>query len=164
MHVGVNLTSEEFSKLHNALCHMSSLATSIRDGQHEKWADELEKEIAVIREDILKAAYDADGKMFDKLHDHYRKVGEEFNAETTWSMYEVEDLREEHAYPGVGKLLHKNHWGKNPVVVDIEGNTWLSLFKAADKAIRESGDLHHCFIEGFGFDPEEGLLVLHTGS
>jgi|GEM_PF-1896149 hypothetical protein len=69
-----------------------------------------------------------------------------------------------HPYVGATEVSYPAdmQWGKASSV-KIEGPTWLDLWKAADKAIQESGDEHHVFIEDF-YELENGVLQLHTGS
>ena len=160
MHVDLHLDKNEFSKLHNELCSLNAMVAKLR-GRDIDIAAQLERHVEKIYE-ILQPAYDADGEMFDTLHDHYHGAGEAFGARTTWSMYEVEDLREKHTYEGAKKVVHSSHWGGGTPVVELDGDTWLHLFMAADKAICQSGDMHHCFIEGFIQKGDE--LHLQTGS
>ena len=75
---------------------------------------------------------------------------------TIWSITEVDNLVSTHPYTNAKTVTHKDHWGETedgeeigPVVVPINGNTWAALYVAANAAIRDSGDSHHCYIEGF---------------
>lgn len=167
MHVGANLTPEQFSNVHNALYYLRCVRDKIEtkfgtEGAKDILA-EIEKQEKVIREQF-KEAYEADSKAFDNLYNHYDQVRNKHGLSTSWSVYEVENLELHHPYKGAGILLHKHHWGDKPVTVPIEGNTYEALYIAADAAIRQSGDMHHSFIEGFEYNDEEGLLILHTGS
>lgn len=161
MQVGVTLTPEEFTKLHNALCHLSNSANAVAQLGHEKDAEAIAEEVEVIRA-LLKPAYDADEKEFTKRLEHFRAEGAEFDAATAWSMYEVEDLNTESTFPEAKSVTYKSHWGGHTPVVPLTGTTWLHLFIAADAAIRQSGDMHHIYIEAF--TQEGDTLILHTGS
>jgi hypothetical protein len=82
-----------------------------------------------------------------------------------WSIYEVEDLGQPHPYKGAMQICYRDHWGDEPVFRAITGTTWADLYAAADRAILESGDQHHIFIERFKPNPAEPLqLILQTGS
>ena len=59
-------------------------------------------------------------------------------------------------------IIYSKHWGK-PVEVEIAGNTWLDVYKAADECIIKSGDMHHIFIEDFR-PTKDGKMELLTGS
>lgn len=49
----------------------------------------------------------------------------------------------------------------NKVVGDVILNpTWLDVWKAADKAVRESGDLHHIYLEGVEFKRMVGEIMV----
>ena len=94
---------------------------------------------------------------------HYESVGEALGCvDSTWSMYGVEDMADLHRYSNVTKVVYKEHWGKNPVSVPVQGNSWVALFVAANECIRLSGDVHHRFIEAFEQDGDQ--LILSTGS
>lgn len=167
MHVGANLTPQQFSNVHNALyylrCVRDKIETKFGSEGAKDILEEIEKQENVIREQFADA-YRKDNEMFQSLMDHYDAAGKTFDARTTWSMYEVPNMRSKHPYVGAGLLLHKHHWGEKPITVEIKGDTWLDLYQAADEAIRASEDLHHSFIEGFDYNEEEGQLILHTGS
>jgi hypothetical protein len=95
--------------------------------------------------------------------DHYDNVGYRLGIHSTvWSMSEVDDLDSPHPYRGAQTLVYNAHWGEKPVYVPIVGTTWADLWVAADAAIKQSGDNHHVFIEGFEQASED--LYLHTGS
>lgn len=66
-----------------------------------------------------------------------------------WSLYEVENLYDEHPYGDGIEIAYTDHWGDKTVGTEVNGCTWLDLYIAADKLIRESGDEHHVFIEAF---------------
>ena len=69
----------------------------------------------------------------------------------------------EHPFLGATKLTYKDHLGPKEVSVEIKGNLWSDLWKAADAAIRASGDSHRVFVEGFrAHKTEKGVLVLST--
>ena len=64
-------------------------------------------------------------------------------------------------------LRYKDFFDEFDVSVTIEGPTWLDAWKAADQAIRESGDCHHVFIERLDVARDADgnrVVVLQTGS
>lgn len=50
------------------------------------------------------------------------------------------------------------------IEIPIDGPRWLDLYIAADKAIAESGDDHHRFIEDFRVGTDRSTVILSTGS
>ena len=161
MHVGVTLTPKEFSKLHNALCELDQLAETVSDIGHNNEGKLIESEVKAIRA-VLTPAYDADSAKFNELSKMYADEGEAFSAATIWSMYEVDNMRNNHSFEGALTVTHQTHFGEIIPVVAIQGKSWAALYCAADAAIKQSGDMHHVFIEGFTQHGE--TLVLHTGS
>lgn len=138
MNCAPTLTSEEFKILHNTLCDLDRIQDSRVQSLVER-----------IRKEALKGAYAQDNSAFDRKWEHYHRVREEYGLQTTWSVYEVEDLFQQHAYPGAAYVIYDQHWGDGEVVRAIDGNTWVDLYRAADAAILASGDGHHTFIEAF---------------
>jgi len=114
----------------------------------------------------LDRSYDLDDDSDDDdeftKSDHYDDVGDKLGLSTIWSMFEVDDLNSPHPYRGAQTLVYKDHFGEKPVYVPIAGITWADLWVAADAAIKQSGDNHHVFIEGFAQGSE--YLFLRTGS
>lgn len=138
MNCAPTLTSEEFKILHNTLCDLDRIQDSRVQSLVER-----------IRKEALKGAYAQDNSAFDRKWEHYHRVREEYGLQTTWSVYKVEDLFQQHAYPGAAYVIYDQHWGDGEVVRAIDGNTWVDLYRAADAAILASGDGHHTFIEAF---------------
>lgn len=136
MYCDVTITAEDFKTIHNTLWELEYKGLSGAEGA------------ARIRA-ALNEAYAQDNSAFDRKWEHYHRVREEYGLQTTWSVYEVEDLFQQHAYPGAAYVIYDQHWGDSEVVRAIDGNTWVDLYRAADAAILASGDQHHCFIEHF---------------
>jgi hypothetical protein len=100
----------------------------------------------------------------DEKFDYYNQVREDLGLNAVWSIFEVENLSERHPFVGVTKVIYRAY-GSGDHEVTIEGDTWKSLYIAADTLIRDSGDGHHIFIEDFkqsSINPE--ILFVTTGS
>ena len=85
---------------------------------------------------------------------------------SNWSVDGVDDFSLQHDYPSARKVVYtrtSQTLGKLVFESEIQGKTWLDLYKAANKCIVDSGDLHHVFIEGFNL-MKDGNLELFTGS
>jgi len=155
MNCSPTLSAEDFGKLHNAKCELHAVLQSLEGVVHDRLYARFSKALADL-EASLAGAYAQDEKVFDERSTHYRSVSDELNAMSIWSMYEVEDLRQPHPYAGAEVV---RYLGKT---VQISGTTYVDLFRAADQAIRLSGDGHHVFIECFS---QNGFaLELSTGS
>lgn len=145
------MTRDEFKTIHNSLYNL----------QYGDQPD-VEREVERIRA-ALKGAYTQDHTMFERLSDHYQKVKETLGLQAIWSIYDVQDMLSKHPYGDVDSVSYGDHWGDSgDIVVAINGITWAALYAAADQAIRQSGDGHHVFIEGF--KRRGNTLVLSTGS
>lgn len=156
------LTTEEFKRIHNALCNLDMITENLGGVIHESLHEKLLKAKETIRE-CFKRAYDEDDRLFKDRSSHYSEICSKIGASTVWSKYEVEDLTKKHNLGEVRYLVYKDHWGDSPVSVPVKGNTWEALYRAADSAIRKSGDSHHIFIEQFYVQPD-GTVLLSTGS
>jgi hypothetical protein len=162
MNCSPTLTAKEFSDIHNAKCELNSILQSTEGVIHPKLQERLEKALEQINKGLANA-YKLDEEAYEKKSAHYDKISEENGFTTIWSVYEVADLNAPFAGAAT-KLAYKDHWGKKEVVVPINGNTWVDLWRAAEAAIKQSGDTHHIFIEAFIPSNVTGVLVLSTGS
>lgn len=156
----LNLSPEDFSKLHNAKCRLVAFAQKIDGVLLESLQSELVQAIAEI-DVVLSPAYAADETMSNVRAAHYEAIGTEIDAMSVWTIDTVEDLNAEHTFGDI-KLVTYRGTGRG-VHTNVLGPTWKDLFRAADDAIRLSGDHHHIFIEGFNLT-KPGVLMLHTGS
>lgn len=159
MNCDVTLTADEFKVLHNSLCDLNQLA-------YYHHVPKVEEIVERIRRVALKSAYEQDNQAFDQKHAQYRHWQEHHGLKSIWSLYQVESMTQLHDYGDAEYVVYDEHWGNGGEVVRrIEGHDWLSLYRAADSAIRASGDTHHCFIEAFTpIEDKPGHLRLHTGS
>jgi hypothetical protein len=152
MNCNPTLTATEFKTIHNALCYLDRLDN-----------DEVDRLVETIR-GALKNAYDQDAKAFDSKMDYYSSVREDLGLDAIWSMYEVENLSQPHPFEGVKKVIYRAY-GSGDHEVAINGSTWAALYVAGNALIRDSGDQHHIYIEGFersSINPE--ILFMSTGS
>jgi hypothetical protein len=114
------------------------------------------KEIIEEMEKGLADAYKQDHSAFDRKMDHYKQIAKENGFMSIWNVFEVEDLTAPHS------LINNELYYTFADCVQIEGDTWVDVYRAADKLIRRSGDEHHVFIEGFYLDKSNLFLI--TGS
>lgn len=153
MNCNPTLTAEEFKVIHNTLWDLEYRGLDGKVGAERIRA-------------ALKGAYEQDNQAFDQKHAQYRHWQEHHGLKSIWSLYQVESMTQLHDYGDAEYVVYDEHWGNGGEVVRrIEGHDWLSLYRAADSAIRASGDTHHCFIESFTpIADKPGHLRLHTGS
>jgi hypothetical protein len=149
MYCDVTLTANEFKEIHNTLWELQYKGMTADVGA------------ARIRA-ALKGAYEQEDADFKRRREHYDSVMEDLGLDAIWSVYEVADLNAPHPFAGAKTVLYRDHWGDNPVSVEINGLTWAALYVSANAAIRDSGDEHHVFIEQFTQSGDE--LILSTGS
>ena len=151
MYADVTLKAKDFETIHNALWQLQY--------GHAINVDNVVEQIRAALQDC----YQQDEAVFHARGEHFKEVRDSLGLTTIWSMYEVEDMSERHPYQGIRTLTYKNHWGEGgDVVVPVNGLTWAALYVAANAAIRESGDLHHVYIEDF--QQVDDTLILVTGS
>lgn len=165
MHSTVTLQPKDFRNIHNALCDLRSIRNDV-DGILSTQISKRINRVIQQLEIALRDAYDQETREDEKQNQHYQEVENELgNLKSIWSLYEVRDLRTDHYYRGARELLYKDHWGTNPIRVNIQGTLWKDLWLAADQAIQLSGDTHHIFVESFHKSKDEpGVLILSTGS
>jgi hypothetical protein len=161
MECDVTLTKDEFKQIHNALFYLDGLAQQLNGVINSELAAKLSKHTAEIRAGLA-GAYEQEHRAFKSKASTFEAARSKIGARAVWSIYEVEDMSLEHPWQNTTAVLYEDHWGDKPVQALIEGSTWADLYKAADIAIKRSGDEHHVFIEAF--DPKGEFLLLRTGS
>lgn len=157
----VTLRGEDFRTVHNTLCDLRSLVEQMTHSMIK--IDDVQRIIEGF-EAGLKDAYEQDNSAFDAKMDYYGEFKSENGLRSIWSMYElpVHGFLEKHPYPSDSFVCYTDHWGDGRKHYPVMGPTWGDVYRAADLAIRESGDDHHIFIEAFRVKGNE--LHLSTGS
>ena len=103
---------------------------------------------------------------FDNKFDYFDKIKEDASFKSIWSIYEISSMYDLSNLEAEN-LVYKDHWGhERAVSIPLPGGNlkWWDLWYAADKAIIESDDKHHVFIEDFQKSPDGKTLFLRTGS
>ncbi len=158
------LTKEDFSKVHNARCELHAILQTMDGVIHPKIHERLQKAFDLLTEGLT-SAYEAEDVAFSRISSHHTDIGEKNGFSSIWSIDHVQDLTANHPFSERTILSYKDHWGKKEVRVAIEGPTWVDLWRAADIAIKQSGDNHHIFIEHFVTHRfEASTIELGTGS
>ena len=163
MNCNPTLTAEEFKTIHNALWELDSVKAQLEDILKPELYLKLAKVTNTIREG-LKGAYQQDDAAFETRSSHYDLIRDELGLNSIWSIYKVDDLNNRHPFESARRVLYKDHWGAEPVSIEINGLTWSALYVAANACIRDSGDTHHVYIESFTPEDDGSILVLTTGS
>ena len=99
----------------------------------------------------------------DEKFNLYNEYAERNGLRTVWSMYNVTDFDTPSDITAT-TLVYADHWGPRAIVVTLPcGNkTWGELFRFADRAICQSDDDHHIYIEDFRVEGD--VVYLTTGS
>lgn len=160
----VTLRAEDFRTVHNTLCELRGLVERMTHSMIK--IDDVQRIVEGF-EQGLQDAYAQDNQVFESKMDYYSRFQTENGLRTVWSVYElpIHGFLEQHPFPGAIQLAYRDHWGDAAVFEEIKGTTWADLYRAADAAIRRSGDDHHIFIESFVVNPQHtAQLLLTTGS
>jgi hypothetical protein len=103
---------------------------------------------------------------FDERFEYFDTLKARNEFKSVWSIYEVQDVYGITGFEAEN-LVYKDHWGhEQAVTVPLPAGklTWYDLWVAADKAIIESEDRSHVFIEDFQKSKDGKTLFLRTGS
>ena len=113
------------------------------------------------RPGIYSARY-AGNHDFDKNMEEFRKIQEENNLFANWSYYEISpsDINKKHSFKNITSISYEGI--TIPFNKANKPKTWLDLWKISDQIMRQSGDTHHCFLEGWNF--QDSNLDVITGS
>ena len=100
---------------------------------------------------------------FDLKFNHFNNIQTTNRFKSIWSVYEVINIFDLSGLSGE-TLRYGDHWGEGTVVIPLPGGnlSWWDLWVAAEKAIEQSGDQHHMFIERFR--KKDNDIYLDTGS
>lgn len=104
------------------------------------------------------------GNALSQCIDWYRDLAHHMGIVTSvWSIFTVRDF---HEVPyQCTTLIYKDHWGPLPVRITFERPpTWADLWEGCEKAIRQSGDHHHIYIERISLRNDGKVMYLTTGS
>lgn len=153
------VTKEDFKNIHNSRVHLLHQVETLEGIIHPNLFKSISQELENLRKG-LQNLYKQENEWFNNRNNYFSSIQNKNNFISTWSIYEVSDLNEKFPFEAV---LVKYNSDDGPVEVNVEGNTWLDLWRAADKAIKESEDFHHTFIEKFS-PKNNGVVVLYTGS
>lgn len=161
MKSSLTLNPQEFTTIYNLQCQLHSISQRLEHLIHPS----IHSEIVDVRNKILTIlgpTLEKEDDDFDKNIEEFRKIQEENNLFANWSYYEISPSD-----------INKKHFFKNITSISYEGitipfnktnkpKTWLDLWKISDQIMRQSGDTHHCFLEGWNF--QDGNLDVITGS
>ena len=107
-----------------------------------------------------------DDSEFDLKFKHFDSIKERNKFKSIWSIYDVTNIFDLSGLKAEN-LVYKDHWGhERAITVPLSGGnlSWWDLWSAAEKAIIESEDTHHVFIEDFQKSNDGKTLFLRTGS
>jgi hypothetical protein len=151
----VTLRGEDFKIIHNTLCDLRNLVSRMEQSMIK--TQEFDRIIEGFQMG-LKDAYDQDNSTFDSKMDYYGDFQRQNGLAAIWSVYElpIHGFLSDHPFPSDAFVVYKDQH------CAIYGETWADVYRAADQCIRNSGDLHHIFIENFELWGKEVRLT--TGS
>ena len=161
MNLTFSITAEQISKLHNAYWMLNDEVTQLEEALNSSKITSLRKGLSILKDAYLPLS-EAKDIEWDRRNTYFETVREANKFKSVWSIYEVGILQ---ACSGLeGKVL-KYGRVSIPLRQDVKLYclTWIYLWECAEQAIKESGDGHHIFIEGFK-DRGDGVIELITGS
>jgi hypothetical protein len=150
----IQLDKRQWRDVHNALCAVERQTQGIFDVL--KHGTELRDAVEALR-GALKPAYEQEEAQWDQRFTYCDNVKLNSGFAAVWS---AEDVDFDQPHPFLSDAFIQYHGDKR---YPIMGPTWLDVYRAADLAIRDSGDSHHIFIEQFR-PQSDNTVILHTGS
>lgn len=159
------ITREQYDKINHGRIDFMQLKQKLKDVVHPRLLEQIEEAEKQMHEG-LKPIFEQMQAEEQEWEDHVEQVEKLCGPfpNSTWSMREVPDLQAPHNFEGACVVSYREHWGKVPIRVEITGPLWVDLWRAANEAMKRSGDDHHFFIEAFSETSEPGVIELHTGS
>jgi len=156
-----NITSKQIGKLHNAYWLISNEIEQLDEVLRSDKIVALRKAVSILKEVYTPLIAQKD-KEWDRRNSYYDDMRQNHKFKSAWSIYDVVSFQ---ASSGIeGDILK---YGKVNIPIKKDAMTmcitWLDMWRYAEQAIKESGDGHHLFIEGF-YDRGDGVIELITGS
>lgn len=141
------VTRTQLSELHNAIYHLRNFKEHMEETLAPSILKEFNKGFDRLYK-VYKPLMDEADAIDDRKNKHYEEVRKRNDFKSIWSNYEADNLFESSGL--VAEELVYESWEKT-VTVPLPGGIlkWWDLYSAAEKAIIESGDDHHVFIESF---------------
>lgn len=144
------ISSKEVEQLHNGKVYLLYALES---------ANDLLKPESTIVQNLRTSVRNLEGvitrlmREYDTIRDarymEAKRLGSENDLCTIWSYTSVPSLHFASDIPVGSKI--KSWYTENNEFTVVEGNTWLDVWKAADKLVKMTRDEHgdHIFVEGF---------------
>lgn len=158
----VTLAAQDFKTIHNTLCDLRSVVERMT---HSMIKIEDVQQIIEGFEQGLADAYSQDNDAFESKMEYFSEFQQANGLASVWSIYDLDlgCFEEAHPYASDAFVVYRDHWGDvKDTHYPVTGTTWGDVYRAADLAVRASGDSHHIFIESFAVQGLE--LRLSTGS
>jgi hypothetical protein len=161
------LTDKEVSALHNARVYLLYALEHGKEmfNENSSFVKNLERSmdcldpvatrVTKIQDDIREDQWERSQRIA-KLNDFKYSI---------WSMYEVANFEDQSTVPVGAKL--RSYYSGNDFTVTVEGPTWLDLWKATERLISTTEDMHGChvFIENFHkVKSDENVYEVSLGS
>lgn len=162
---GANLSRQQFTELHSALCHIYNYSDQIKRLHN---GSPIEKSIEAAFNALRPAFHEAD-QLSNAIGSYWSGVKSANAFKAIWCIddiavdekgeVQIPDCNAEHGYPEDATLKYEG------VVVQGMGKTWLDLYRICNQLMMDSEDHHHVFIEGFRKSKTEpNTYILITGS
>lgn len=148
------ITTDQVKDLHNARVYLLYAINDLGKVLQEDFIKKL-KEVYKTLDKVASPLMNEYDNIRDRKAEKCWEIAKKYNFVSVWSMYDVDINAPSNIPAGILKY-HRNSIGIP------ENTTWLDMWCLADKLIKDSGDLHHTFIEDF--EVEGNVTTLITGS
>ena len=145
------LTEKEVSNLHNArvylLYALEHCNEMFKEDAH--FIQNMKRSMSYLEPVSTRLTKELDEER-DEVFGRARKIARNNNFNhTVWSMYEVKNFEDKSNVPEGAKL--RSYYTSKDFTVTVEGPTWLDLWKATERLICMTRNIHgdHIFIEGY---------------
>jgi len=152
------LTPENYKSLNNLASDMHGVTQSLESVVNPEILQLLNQ----VKEKIqtaFKDLWDSEENKFEREFEAFDKISQDNNFMSIWSVSEIKSKAINSPVDTQGTaVIYKKCKAELP-----PNPTWLDMWSAADKVIRQSQDTHHVFVEGFELN-NAGVYELYTGS
>lgn len=152
----VVLTYDEFRDISNARIELYHTVDRLEDILSPHLVQRLRKNVNLIAKALSRIHGELDAET-ERRSTYYDGIRDKYGFTTIWSNYDILNMYDPHPYTSCMWMSYQGD-----VALIGETKNWVDLWQKAEMLVKQSGDLHHIFIESF--EVKGDSLVLHTGS
>lgn len=167
MTISNHVNEVSLKKLEQIYPKLHALKQKLEGVVHPSIIQDIE-EMQTVYKKIFEPYWQEERSLSNTNYEQLEAVREEEGLSSVWSISEINYTKMKDLFSKEPVFcIEYESWGPSQKVEFSEGKifTWLDMWKHADKLIKNSGDTHHIYVEGFSpVKGKKGYYKMYTGS